>query len=82
MRKPYKIPPLRPGGAVPLYLSAAHSLHAKCPETFPLPMSCYQAVDAIRAEEAKGNGTKVVFNPGFGRFDWPPPRMVSSKEVN
>jgi hypothetical protein len=63
-------------GAVPLFLSVLHSLNRKCPDVANMTRACYDAVDVIVSHEKQSNGTvKVLYNPGAGRFTWPPHRM-------
>lgn len=60
-------------GAVPLYLSIAHSFQAKCPRSpFQLPVNaCANAVPLVQQELSR-LGLAVKYNPGLGQFTWPP----------
>lgn len=62
-------------GAVPLYLSIAHSFHKKCPASpFTPPVNaCENAVPLVQQELTR-LGASVKYNPGLGHFVWPPQR--------
>ena len=67
-------------GATPLFLSVVHSLHRKCPDLIPIPLSCFGAVNAIEQLASRG-GVRVAYNPGFGKFVWPP-QGVSNRSAS
>lgn len=70
-------------GALPLFLSVLHSLNRICPDVAVVPKSCYEAVDIINDHIKSSNGTlKVTYNPGAGRFMWPPHRVKLSVNLS
>jgi hypothetical protein len=65
--------PLFLTGAVPLFLSVAHSFASKHPQC-PLKVrnsSCAAAVPVVAQELARLN-LVATYNPGLGGFSWPP----------
>ena len=71
-REPLKYPVFLQS-VVPLYLSVVQSFHQKCPHSeFRIPnRSCELAVPIVQDELTR---LKIAakFNPGNGKFIWPP----------
>jgi hypothetical protein len=74
-REPLRYPVLLPA-ALPLYLSVLGSYHKECPVTsYPVSGVCRSAVAVVLRmlqADSDGRATAVRYNPGRGRFTWPP----------